>query len=53
MAVEDLRRLDHDEPTRTGMTRAQLTELVEGVNVHALPERAEPKPKPAQKRYVY
>jgi hypothetical protein len=53
MALEDLRRLDAGEATRTGMTREQLQELVEGVNVHELPERAEPKKKPAQQRYVY
>jgi hypothetical protein len=52
LAVEDLRRLDAGEETRTTLTREQLQELVEGVNVHELPARATAK-KPAQQRYVY
>jgi hypothetical protein len=52
MAVEDLRRLDAGEPTRTGMRREDLEELANTPNVHELPERAEAK-KPTQRRYVY
>jgi len=40
LAVDDLRRLDAGEPTRTGMTREHLQELVNTPDVHALPARA-------------
>lgn len=43
MAVEDLRRLDAGEPTRTGMSREALEELCD-CDPAALPERAQ-KPK--------
>jgi len=53
MAVEDLRRLDAGEPTRTGMSREQLEELANTPEVHKLPARAKPAKKPAPQRYVY
>ncbi len=53
LAVEDLRRLDAGEPTRTGMSREHLEELANTPHGHELPARAErPKPAPAR-RYVY
>jgi hypothetical protein len=53
LAVEDLRRLDAGEETRTGMSREHLEELVNTSNVHELPARAKaPKPAPTR-RYVY
>jgi hypothetical protein len=48
LIMEDLRRLDAGERPRTGMTREQLEEMVEGVNVHELPERVE-RPKKAKR----
>ena len=42
MMVEDLRRLEADEPTRTGMTREQLEEFV-ATPVQHLPDRVKPK----------
>ena len=39
MAVEDLRRLDAGEPTRTGMSREALEELC-NCDPGELPERA-------------
>jgi hypothetical protein len=53
MMAEDLEKARRGEQTRTGMTIEQLEEYVNTPNVHELPERAEPKKKPAQKRYVY
>jgi hypothetical protein len=53
LAVEDLRRLDAGEETRTGMSREHLEELANTPDVHALPERAaKPKAVPSR-RYVY
>ena len=53
MAVEDLRRLDAGEPTRTGMRREDLEELANTPNVHELPERAPQPPKKPAQRSVY
>ena len=52
LAVEDLRRLDAGEATRTGLSREALEELANTPDVHALPARAAAK-KPAPTRYVY
>ena len=52
-AVEDLRRLDAGEATRTGMSREPLEELVNTPDVHELPARAEPKKPAPARRYVY
>lgn len=40
LAVEDLRRLEAGEDTRTGMAREHLEELANTPDVHVLPERA-------------
>lgn len=39
LAVEDLRRLDAGEATRTGMSREALEALANTPDVHELPER--------------